>query len=301
MNSHEYGVTPTKPAGDGFDLISYLGCNRFQIYWPYSDNWRNESSIVPTITYSPVEQEDINIGWKLIPATTGYTFQEVIVNEEYAQNNPVWIVNSYEGDKVDGNCNYVSSGPAGPNPGMPEGGNCAGFPDDEVQVNIGKVKFFQQYDGLFQGGPEFRWVRGNLSLDGNGQVTGVVPAFAKANLRRKDKYDWKNANQPIWDTNWKNLKEDQFVALYEEDDFQDDKVTVSGTVSYKTDPNTTTSTTYSYTGEFKSKDDVVYNVQYDRCWYFETSDDNTPFENYQGWNVRGSQGEVKWTMPYLYW
>ncbi|TAK40487.1 MAG: hypothetical protein EPO28_10100 [Saprospiraceae bacterium] len=302
MNSSEYGVTPSNPGGDGFDLKSYLECNKIQVYWPYSENWDGQSSVTPTISYHPIEQEDVNIGWKLVPVIGDYTYEEVVVDDTFAQGNPVWVINFYEGDKIDDNCEYVTE-PSDPGePVDPRSGGCEEFPQDRVEVDVQKIKFFKQYDGIFGGGPEFRWVRGNIILNADGtQVTGVVPAFSKANLRRRDKYDWKTTSQPIWDTNWEVETDDQFVGLYEEDGGnQTHTVTIGGTIKIKLFGQEE-STTIGYSGQFKSKDEVIYNVQYDRCWYFETSDDNTPFENYQGWNVRGVTGEVKWTMPYIEW
>lgn len=292
--SNFYGVTPLKPKGDNFDLESYLSNNKIQIYWPYSENWINETDVTPVISFHPIDNDSINIGWRYQQSGGKYSIQQVTVNDQFAENNPVWIVNFYEGSKWSYNNFYEN------NNSQPLTPICTEFPTDRLEVSIGKVKFFQNYDGIFDGGPEFIFVRGAVSVNSDGQISGTLSPFAEAKLRRK-KYRWYNSTQPIWDTNWKSVIENQLVALYEEDPGTSQTVTVSGTVTYKPDDNTQTSQTISVSNNFKSRDAIIYNIQYDRCWYLVTSDDDTPFENYEGWNVRGVSGGVKWTMPYRVW
>ncbi len=302
MNSSDYGVTSGNPGGDNFDLQTYLECSKIQVYWPYSENWDEETDVIPTITFLPISQDTVNIGWKLIQGQLTFSYEEVAVDDDYAQENPVWVVNYYEGEKVDDECEYLSPPSGGGSYDPPiVGDDCEhDFPQDRVQVDIGKVKFFKHYDGLFRGGPEFRFVRGNITLNANGnQITGVVPVFTPVNLKRSDKNKWKTPNG-LWDTRWEAANTDQFIALFEDDAWTNTQFTFGATVTLLVPPLTIAENA-NFQHTFQSKDDVIYNQQYDRCWYFVTSPLSTPFENVDGWNVRGTTGAVKWTMPYNEW
>ena len=63
--------------------------NHYQIYWPYSENW--DGNTMPTITFqteAAVEQEE-NVGYRIVKDR----IEEVNVDEEYAKQHPVWIIN----------------------------------------------------------------------------------------------------------------------------------------------------------------------------------------------------------------
>lgn len=63
----------------------------YQIYWPYSQKWNG--SDLPVITFktkeSPLLPQDENIGYRI---KEGFV-ETVLVNEEYAKQHPVWIIN----------------------------------------------------------------------------------------------------------------------------------------------------------------------------------------------------------------
>lgn len=67
------------------DLFEYLADNDIQIYWPYSENWDGET--LPVITFAP-ENEDQDWNW----AYTQDGKEKVYVDEEYAKNHPVWVI-----------------------------------------------------------------------------------------------------------------------------------------------------------------------------------------------------------------
>ncbi len=68
--------------------IETLKKNSYQIYWPYSENW--DGKTMPVIAFVPEDQNAEIItaykidGGKLVP---------MLVDENYAENNPVWIIN----------------------------------------------------------------------------------------------------------------------------------------------------------------------------------------------------------------
>lgn len=84
----------TKAGEDGFDPAEYiraLESSQMQIYWPYSDNW--DGSTMPVVTFDPGGEATTNIGYTLGPDGRMCKF---IITEEYARNNPVWVINSNE-------------------------------------------------------------------------------------------------------------------------------------------------------------------------------------------------------------
>jgi hypothetical protein len=79
---------PTKSgASDVQHYLDDLRDSGMQIYWPYSDEWDGES--LPVITYDPLDGASKNVGYTL-------SGEEIVVSEEYARKNPVWVVNFNE-------------------------------------------------------------------------------------------------------------------------------------------------------------------------------------------------------------
>lgn len=63
-----------------------------QIYWPYSENWDGET--FPIITFDPEDDSDVNIGYRVrVNEAGGRVMEEVIVDEQVAMENPVWVIN----------------------------------------------------------------------------------------------------------------------------------------------------------------------------------------------------------------
>lgn len=75
---------------DGF--LHALEESDIQIYWPFSEN--HSSDKMPIITFDPEDGSDVNIGYRLIEDGDGFRHvEEVIVDEEMAEEYPVWVVN----------------------------------------------------------------------------------------------------------------------------------------------------------------------------------------------------------------
>ncbi len=63
-----------------------------QIYWPFSEKWDGET--LPIITFDPEDGSEVNIGYKLVYGDDGFRHvQEIVVDEEMAEEMPVWVVN----------------------------------------------------------------------------------------------------------------------------------------------------------------------------------------------------------------
>ncbi len=81
--------------GTSVSAESYLAAlqsSDIQIYWPFVENWDGEK--FPIITFDPSDGSETNIGYRLALDGNGVrTVEEVLVDENMARNNPVWIIN----------------------------------------------------------------------------------------------------------------------------------------------------------------------------------------------------------------
>ena len=98
------GNSGTKSSKTGLNVsrtVERLGVDAFlealaksdmQIYWPFSEEW--DGVTMPIITYDPEDGADTNIGYRLCIDDDGFRHvEEVLVDEEMAQEVPVWVIN----------------------------------------------------------------------------------------------------------------------------------------------------------------------------------------------------------------
>jgi len=91
LGSFVEGVSQTRAAG----FEDALAGSDLQLYWPYSEDWDGIS--LPTITFDPENGAESNVGYLREELPGGkWIVKEVVVDEEYAMKNPVWIVNRNE-------------------------------------------------------------------------------------------------------------------------------------------------------------------------------------------------------------
>ena len=73
-------------------FLKALESSDIQIYWPFSEDWDGES--FPVITFDPCDGSETNIGYRAVDDGSGVrTVEEVIVDERFASEYPVWVVN----------------------------------------------------------------------------------------------------------------------------------------------------------------------------------------------------------------
>ncbi len=96
IEDYVYSGCVTK-SGDGTikdpdRFLEVLMASDIQIYWPFSETWDGES--LPIITFDPEDGSEVNIGYRLIVVDGSFRqVEEVLVDEEMAMQNPVWVVN----------------------------------------------------------------------------------------------------------------------------------------------------------------------------------------------------------------
>ena len=77
---------------DAEAYIDALMTSDVQIYWPYSEGW--DGKTLPVITFDPEDDSDSNEGYRLVRTEDGsLTLEKIIVDEELASRDPVWVVN----------------------------------------------------------------------------------------------------------------------------------------------------------------------------------------------------------------
>lgn len=91
-NSNTAGMADSGFGDDADAYLAALESSDVQIYWPYSENWDGQSE--PVFTFDPGDDSDVNIGYKVVRQPDGSSrVEEVEVDEAFAENNPVWVVN----------------------------------------------------------------------------------------------------------------------------------------------------------------------------------------------------------------
>ena len=96
ISSHIRTASPTRAAAgfphDPDEFLAALSSSDIQIYWPFSENWNG--SQMPVITFDPEDGADVNMGFRLVINDDGSrSVEEIIVDEELAKGEPVWVVN----------------------------------------------------------------------------------------------------------------------------------------------------------------------------------------------------------------
>ncbi len=96
IEQHVRSYVPTRSSSsdipDPDKFLEALVNSDLQIYWPFSDSW--DGVQMPVITFDPEDGADANIGYRIIPGEDGLRHvEEVIVDEDLAREQPVWVVN----------------------------------------------------------------------------------------------------------------------------------------------------------------------------------------------------------------
>jgi hypothetical protein len=77
---------------DPDEFLDALMGSDIQIYWPFSEEWDGET--MPVVTFDPEDGAEVNVGYRIVVGDDGFRqVEEVIVDEEMAEQVPVWVVN----------------------------------------------------------------------------------------------------------------------------------------------------------------------------------------------------------------
>ena len=93
IEDHVRSMPATKSLSmDPDSFLEALTGSDVQIYWPFSDGWDGET--MPVITFDPEDGSSVNVGYRIVIEDDGSRHvEEVVVDEEMAMEEPVWVVN----------------------------------------------------------------------------------------------------------------------------------------------------------------------------------------------------------------
>ena len=172
----------------GSNLESFILSENVQIYWPYSEEWDGISE--PVITFDPIEDADENIGYKRRVNDDGLIdYDIVMVNDDYAFENPVWIINFCEMEETEIQKKQNISSKKGYS--------------SKHQLSIGSVRSIVHYDNIFSGGDEYKFciIGGKIKSMDSAEAYDMIQTIVipRKYIRRGD---WLEFNYEL-DDDWR--------------------------------------------------------------------------------------------------
>ena len=276
------------------------------IYFPYSEQFPPpDGGYYEPITSLVAATADADEAWGSQPYYINGVFQnyvQVLVNDDYASNNPTQIVG------VNGVEPYAATSAA---TSVFPPGNPIDLPSltrEVKQVYIGDVRVNgHQYDNLISftgngGGSEIRFTRADGFLkvvDGQVQTADVYFTSTKEINRYNIKHARSVEFSAEWDGDWESSNLQQNLGIYEEDNRN--TLTFNGslstTVTATLTPVTVTAVrTLGFAINYKSDDELIRQLNFNRDVFFTLNRTNLEGEMINGWPVRDRQGQVSYTL-----
>ncbi len=260
-----------------------------------------------TTLVTAAEDADEGIGYKPYYDIYGQLqYKEVIVNDDYAYENPTHIIGLNGVEPYQGIASEISAA-------FPPGGPID-LPDlqrEVKQVYIGDVKSRKNYDALISwngngGGSEIRFTRsdGFLKVD-DGQVQASTHHLTGENSVSRDavKKGYFVSYSSEWDFDWEALNQQQNLAIYEEDNRNhktfNGSLTTTTSISVPIPPATignTITSTLGFVINFKSDDYIIKQQNYNRDVFFILNRVNLEGQMHNGWPVRDKDAIVSYTL-----
>lgn len=146
----EYFSSTKAGGGNAEQCLEYLSSSDLQIYWPFSENWDGEE--YPVVTFDPGDGAETNIGYRISRNNRGYHIADsVVVDEKYAAQHPVWVINSNVDSGYEPLLTYDE-----PEPGVRTSAYSR-------KLILHDFKMLRNYDNWLQGGSEFRIMIGAVN------------------------------------------------------------------------------------------------------------------------------------------
>lgn len=299
MKKYVLSASTRTEKNDEIDLNS-LAESDIQIYWPYSENWDGKS--MPVITFTP---EDENQEWNYGYIKNGEKIDTIIINEDYAEQHPVWIISksdiSYDNlpefSKNEFIKNDISFLTTEDSKTKNEPLLMASSSSNVYTVYLGQIKSTKQYDSIWAGGSEFIFQMGSASnyQFSNGSLISFNPlvthhriCVSRKKIRKKR---WVNVNQPIVPDWIPNLTDVAFL-LIEDDGGSNKNITQNLAIALK-DKNVD----FNVTLTLKSHDELIHKNTYSHNYIFSDNNNLSGDNNNPNW-FKFTSGGVYWTFPY---
>lgn len=282
-------VAATAKGGTALDedvLINFLKTNNISIYFPYPFELYEANKRIPAVVPNYDRSLETIVGSQL---NTDGTVSKVAVNEEYAETNPVWIVNREEDyifDATRGSA-IQRQGIDGPGEEVSVGGGSI-YHYEAMIVSIFVTNYF---GNIFEGdlalklcsvekNPEFNTSTNQFE----GYFDYIFPVFLPRKYVKYAKNGWNKGWKRIdyvFETDWSASEAQKFFAAYEEDKVKVKSVSLNTSVSGEYN-GTTVSGDGKIDLEFRSENPLLGLAKWDRPWYFDVVENSTVTWLYDG-------------------
>lgn len=271
-------------AADVERYINALSASDMQIYWPYSENWDGKS--YPIVTFDPGYGAESNYGYAIrIDADGAHVVDSVLVNEQVAQERPVWVINRNDDAAFTPLELFVQEFPA---EGTKAGKKDDGKKDEkEYILSIQSFKMLRNYDTWFGGASEFFIKTG--AVDGfkatkDEDLKNYSPSLTDLMLVvRRNQLGKKIPFNAVLLTNFTDQMEKIAFMVVEDDGGTTTNWKCSAVVKYNSK-----SFGFELDIPYKDKDDIVWRGQLTRNFFQEVFDKG-------GGNLTGRFGDVEIT------
>ncbi|MDR0612170.1 MAG: hypothetical protein LBG45_01570 [Dysgonamonadaceae bacterium] len=265
----------------GKELETFLLNENIQIYWPYSEDWDGKET--PVITFDPgTGNADKVIAYRFVKLPDGTAaIDSFIVDEAYAMEHPVWVINKNDIDYEDlpdfSNGEYEKNGISY---NIPKQGSLpstqlrsATDANKVYELTLTKMKATQQHDDWVNGGSEFRVVCFFPTTQFGLAKTGIKHVdFTRKEIKKGKE---KDINY-IFNYDWSEDQLHHQFKIWESDSGSSRDVEIKITTSYTPKDENGNPTGSPISAEFKttlslgSNDDDIMDTVVPRSTFFAT-------------------------------
>ncbi|MCF6243346.1 MAG: hypothetical protein L3J74_18665 [Bacteroidales bacterium] len=282
-------------SSDSFDLEQFLIDNDLVLYVPYPVEDYPADKQVPTITFDPLDNDTVNIGYRLsLEKSTNLVQNVPKVNEDYSKSYPVYII--APGDNLD------PTGGGGSNTGGGNGsGTGSGNTNGRFSFKLIDLRLKKHFEAFFNGGSEVQIIFADgVELDDKNNPATVnrhYNAIHTVTRRQVRKKIWIDNINVVLDPSWEENELRNYFAAVEIDNTG--TVEVKANVEIKTKWGTfNPSVIYKYTsrndfiGEMELTRDFIIDSQKRPSYHGLKTHNNLPIRNC---------GELSFTTQIIYY
>ena len=303
------------------DIGEIIKKGDYNIYWPYSENWNGEES--PAIVFlDEANENNLDVAALLpIRANGEVRYDTIIVNEEYAQQHPVWVL-SKKSDVPYKDIPHLADGKRAKNgtyfqpavntdhykSNVKKSVKASSSADNKVyQMKLGDFMAERHYDPWLKGGSEFYFLFTETATNsvvpgsGIGMSTQINRIFIDRPRKTIKNKSWVNVNQ-IAVSHWRPEVFKSALVIIEKDtdswepkDKDAEKINFDIPITYmENGKEKTTNLKGSFT--IHKEDEFITTKNYDRNFIFSNGNNLGS----QGW-AKLSEGGLHWKLPtYIY-
>ncbi len=287
-----------------FDLEKFLVENDLVLYVPYPLEDYPEGNRIPTISFHPLTNDSVNIGYVFSNLKSSNQVQQVPeVNEAYAGTHPVYIITP-EGEIVDGDIGFGS--------GDLDNFKSSVSTGSHIVFKMRELRVTDCFGGIFSGGPDIHIVFADaVVIDAENNTSEInthaktTIHFSRSQVRKMAKYG-KKKKYKTWghdvnltlDPDWKPEELTNYIGMVELD--RNGTVTLGLKASIKVSDKVTLTPSFSYT--VKSTNDLIGERELPRDFVI-ASEKNHNLESgtHNGRVIRKMNNAVEFTTEIIYY